>query len=79
MTDRLEHEVRTMTFDEWLGKDGPLLAALGVTPIEKRQMETAWNAGAEAERNAIIALIPVGSIVDPQKICDMIRERSSRE
>jgi len=32
----------------------------------------------EAERAEIIAMMPGGDIVDPQEICDIIRERSKR-
>ena len=51
-----------------------------MTPASK-QVDAIVDFAAEqvsAEREAIIAAIPGGNIVDPQWVCDMIRQREKK-
>ena len=34
-----------MEFEEWLKKEGPILARLGALPVELKQMKAAYRAG----------------------------------
>ena len=38
-------KLTTMEFEEWLKKEGPILARLGALPVELKQMKAAYRAG----------------------------------
>ncbi len=63
-----------MTFDEWEETQG---FPSGFECIGRERMRQVWAAAIDGERAAIIKMIPGGDVVDPQQICDMIRERSN--
>jgi hypothetical protein len=65
-----------MNFEEWLGKYGPLLAARGVTPVERRQMKMAWDAAIE---EAAILVASKYDELEPWIEPDDIRKLSSND